>query len=84
MTKPDLHELKIDPEYFKAVRAGKKRAELRKADRDYKPGDYIKFMEYDRELQEYTGYAQHAVITHVCDVSEWLPGYVMISIDKDL
>lgn len=46
-------ELKIRPEYFKEVRSGYKRFELRKNDRDYAVGDILVLNEYDGA--EYTG-----------------------------
>ena len=48
-----IHELKILPEYFKAVCSGNKNFELRKDDRDYMVGDYIDFYEFDGK--QYTG-----------------------------
>ena len=35
------HELKIFPRWFDDVKSGKKRFELRKADRDYEVGDSL-------------------------------------------
>ena len=40
--KPVLHELKIDPEPFDMIRAGKKTFELRKNDRDFRAGDVLR------------------------------------------
>lgn len=48
-----MHELKILPEYFEAVKSGDKKFELRKDDRDYKVGDIIVLNEWDGEA--YTG-----------------------------
>lgn len=42
-----IHELKILPEYYEAVKSGLKRFELRKNDRDYRVGDQIRFREWD-------------------------------------
>lgn len=39
--KPVLHELKIDPQPFDMIRAGKKTFELRKNDRDFQAGDVL-------------------------------------------
>ena len=41
-----IHDLKIKPEYFEAVLLGEKHFELRKDDRGYKVGDYIRLHEY--------------------------------------
>ena len=40
------HELKILPQWFDDVRSGKKNFEIRKADRDYKVGDYLILREW--------------------------------------
>ena len=48
-----IHELKIKPEYFEAVRKNKKRFELRRDDRDFEVGDFINLKEFDNG--EYTG-----------------------------
>lgn len=50
-----IHELKIWPEYFQAVKAGTKNFELRRNDRDFKVGDIINLKEYDATKAEYTG-----------------------------
>ncbi len=60
---PDLHELKILPKYFQAVRNGNKTFELRKHDRDYKVGDYLLLREYDNG--DYTGSFMKVVITYI-------------------
>ena len=48
-----IHELKILPEYFDAVRSREKTFELRKNDRGFKVGDYLHLKEWDGE--KYTG-----------------------------
>lgn len=73
------HELKIWPEHYEAVECGRKKAELRVNDRDYKIGDSILLKEFEPNVG-YTGKELDVLITHVCDVGNWLPGYVMISI----
>lgn len=44
----DTHELKILPKWFDDVREGRKNFEIRKADRDFKVGDYLILREWDR------------------------------------
>lgn len=50
-----IHDLKTWPEYYQAVKSGKKKFEYRKADRPYAIGDLLHLMEYDPEKQEFTG-----------------------------
>lgn len=42
-----IHDLKIKPEYLEAILVGEKNFELRKDDRGYKVGDYIRLYEYE-------------------------------------
>lgn len=77
---PVTHDLKIYPEYFSAVFTGVKRAELRKNDRDYRAGDTLHLMETPRGSCHATGEFINVTITHVADVGEWMPGYVLLSI----
>lgn len=77
---PVTHNLKILPEYFSAVRDGLKRAELRWNDRDYRAGDTLHLMETPRGSCHATGEFINVAITHVADVGEWMPGYVLLSI----
>lgn len=46
---------KIWPEYFEAVKSGKKTFELRLADFDLQEGDTLVLEEWDPKTQEYTG-----------------------------
>ena len=46
---------KIWPEYFKLVKAGKKRFEVRLADFDIKEGDTLILEEWDPKTKKYTG-----------------------------
>ena len=59
------HELKILPEYFRAVLYGVKTFEIRKNDRDFQRGDTVCLMEYDRESDTFTGRQQLIEITYV-------------------
>lgn len=78
---PITHDLKIYPEFFSAVCTGVKRAELRKNDRDYRVGDTIHLMETPRGSCHRTGEFINVKITHIADVGEWMPGYVLMSIE---
>ncbi|MEX5908516.1 DUF3850 domain-containing protein [Citrobacter portucalensis] len=78
-----IHHLKIYPEHFSAVCTGIKRAELRKNDRDFKVGDTLHLMETPKGSCNPTGEFINTVVTHIADVGEWLPGYVMLSIERE-
>ena len=51
---PELHDLKIWPEYFNAVKSGDKKFEIRKNDRSFKVGDTLNLKEFDPEKKDYT------------------------------
>jgi hypothetical protein len=46
------HEIKIAPEYYEAIKSGRKNFELRKNDRDYKVGDILILSEFGGEQSE--------------------------------
>lgn len=79
LTTERVHELKIYPEFFHPVCTGNKRAELRKNDRDYRVGDTLRLFEYSYTTG-HTGEYINVIVTHVADVSAWLPDYVLLSI----
>lgn len=70
------HELKILPQHFTPVLDEIKTAELRKNDRNFAVGDTLLLMEWNGD---YTGDACERVVTHVADVGDYLPGYVLLS-----
>lgn len=74
------HHLKIRPEYYSAVRAGQKRAELRWNDRDYQAGDNLDLCEWDPNEEAFTGEFTKVTVTHVAELGNWMPGYVLLSI----
>lgn len=55
MSQPMTHKLKIWPEHFDMVRAGLKKAEIRKNDRYFRLGDHVVLEEYDPETGTCTG-----------------------------
>ena len=59
----EVHFLKILPQYFKEVLAGKKTFELRKDDRNYKVNDAIILREFDGG--NYTGRKLFTYITYI-------------------
>ncbi len=77
------HELKINPQYFNQVRIGAKKAEFRRADRDFQVGDILVLREFNaippREFRhlfhygEYTGNIIRAVITDITCINSIIP-----------
>lgn len=79
-----VHELKIVPEYFRAVKEGKKKFEIRKNDRNFKVGEYIDLREYSRD-KGYTGNRLCLKIVYIIE-SDWFPqglkdGYCVLGIE---
>lgn len=65
-----IHELKIWPEFYDDVEKGIKLSELRVNDRDYQPGDVIKFQEWSPDTKEYTERETYKVVQHVIRINE--------------
>jgi hypothetical protein len=65
------HELRTWPEPFQAVLDGTKRHEVRRDDRDFKPGDEVGLHEYDPVTQCYTGRALRFRIGYLSRGPEW-------------
>ena len=77
------HELKIWPEYFQAVWDGRKTFEIRKKDRDYQVGDYLKLLEFDPDKQDYTGSGLLVRVTYILEDPEFVKdGYVVMGIKR--
>lgn len=79
-----VHELKIVPEYFRAVKEGKKKFEIRKNDRIFKVGEYIDLREYSGD-KGYTGNRLCLKIVYMIE-SDWFPqglkdGYCVLGIE---
>lgn len=70
-TKVEIHDLKIWPRFFPAVLDGRKRAEVRRDDRDFKVGDWLRLCEWDPEDQKYTG---REVLRRIRYLTRPLPG----------
>ena len=60
-----LHILKIWPEFLHEIINGNNTASLRKADRDYRVGDWVELRGYDANLERYTASAARCEITHI-------------------
>lgn len=63
-----IHELKIWPEYFEAVKAGKKTSEVRTSYGEFAEGDDVVLREYDPEQKDYTGRSLVVTLTYVCSL----------------
>lgn len=75
-----IPSIKILPEYFEEVIAGRKRAELRLNDRNYKKGDIYDLREWNPTRGRYTGRKVNIEITHVLEGFEGLTkGWCMFS-----
>jgi len=67
---------KIWPEYFEAVKSGKKKFELRLNDFDVNEGDTLILEEWDPETKEYTGQSIEKKVGYVLKFKpEELPFY---------
>lgn len=78
--KKKIPSIKILPEYFEEVLSGRKRAELRLNDRDYKKGDIYDLREWNPKRERYTGRRINIEITHVLEGFEGLKkGWCMFS-----
>lgn len=81
-----VHRLKTWPVHFGPVKEDRKRAELRKDDRDFKVGDILVLEEYDPDLLVYTcdkgdpDGTCHRLVTHALRGGLVPEGYVLLSI----
>jgi len=66
-----IHELKILPEYFKAVSSFEKRFEVRKNDRNFKVGDRLWLKEWNQETKEYTGRTCLRIVTYILEGGQY-------------
>lgn len=49
------HDLKIQPQFFEAILSGAKTFEVRRNDRGYRVGDYLRLREWEPDTETYTG-----------------------------
>lgn len=64
------HNLRTHPKYFKEIKYGKKRFELRKNDRDFRAGDTITLHEFDPDINDYTGEICIGIVDYVMRFSK--------------
>lgn len=83
-TAPTIHALKTWPRFFELVISGRKTFEVRRDDRDFKPGDTLLLQEWEDMQQSYTGREVRAC---VLDVFSLRPLYdavgISISLESD-
>lgn len=60
-----VHDLKTWPEHFQAVKSGHKRFEIRRNDRDFREGDFLRLREFDPATGFYSGDELTVEVTHV-------------------
>ncbi|WP_338749836.1 DUF3850 domain-containing protein [Bacillus sp. FJAT-52991] len=72
------HQLKIEPEYFEAVRNKTKTFEIRKYDRNFKVGDILSLREFDPS-HGYTGRSLERKVTYITDYAQQ-ENYVVMAI----
>lgn len=86
-----LHELKIWPTYFQAVRDGRKQFEVRKDDRGFQVGDDLLLKEFipadyyeHGEKEEYTGEILHRKVSCILKGGKVgiKKGYVVLGLQK--
>lgn len=79
----NTHSLKTHLQPFKDILEGKKKADIRLNDRNFKVGDILCLEEYNEFLQQYTGREIMAKITHIQEGYGLRDGaYVMLSISR--
>lgn len=72
-----LHDLKIWPEQFAALKSGAKRHEIRAFDRPYAVGDTLRLREYNPNTKTFSGDLVDVRITHITAPGTFgLPGSV--------
>ena len=75
---PNIHLLKILPKFYEAVSSGFKKFEIRRFDRDYKPGDILVLQEYVDGF--YTGNYCDCRVDYIYTGEFCLDGYCIMSI----
>lgn len=66
------HDLKTLPQYFRPVKAGVKRFEVRVDDRGFEPGDILNLVEWDPDAG-FTGDSCRVRVTYLMQLPELAP-----------
>lgn len=79
------HKLKIWPDQFRAVRDERKTCEVRRADRDFREGDYLMLVEFDPRKDALTGDSLCRRVTHIHRAEDpprgLVEGFVVLSVE---
>jgi len=79
-----VHDLKSWPHFFRALQGGYKPFEVRRNDRDYKTGDYLRLREWDPLSERFTGQELVVRVVTVYDLTPiGCPGYVAMALRPD-
>lgn len=62
-----IHELKTWPQYFNQIASGRKRFEVRRADRNFQIGDILFLKEWDPGTDNYTGRFFKRYVTYILE-----------------
>ncbi|MBP1040387.1 DUF3850 domain-containing protein [Vagococcus sp. BWB3-3] len=81
-----VHDLKIDPRYFRDLELGSKTFEVRKDDRPFRINDMLLLQSFDVKNQEYTGSTVFASVVGIFGRADHekdyvKEGYVILSIE---
>lgn len=66
-----MHVLKCVSEPFNAICDGRKTHEVRVDDRGYMVGDVLVLREYDRKVNEYSGWEVRVLVTYITEGGSW-------------
>ncbi len=79
------HELKTWPVYFRRVKSGDKTFEVRKCDRDFQIGDFLKLKEFNPDNGGYTGNEVCVYVKYILHGGDFgiQDGYCVMAIEID-
>jgi len=77
-----IHELKLWPDFYRPLVAGKKTFELRYDDRGYAVGDVLHLREFEATTRHYTGRETRRKITWIGKAFGLQPGFVCMALEN--
>lgn len=86
-----VHQLRSSPQFFQAILEGRKRHELRRADKHFSVGDVLELTEHDPQTRVPTGRCARVIVTYITSEDEpcalspeaLAPGFCILSIELD-